>query len=67
MPTDETILRARREYYPDVEAEFLKEDIRKNKEQIAGWEQRATSVVDMLAEAQRKIDEAMSMAELDDE
>ena len=67
VPTDETILHARREYYPDVEAEFLKEDIRKNKEQIAGWEQRATSVVDMLAEAQRKIDEAMSMAELDDE
>ena len=66
-PGDDLVVKATREYYPDVEAEFLKEDIRRNAEQIRGWEARATGVVDMLAEAQRKIDEAMSMAELDDE
>ncbi|KAH8090207.1 hypothetical protein JL720_6518 [Aureococcus anophagefferens] len=65
VPTDETIPRAR--VLPGRRGRVRREDIRKNKEQIAGWEQRATSVVDMLAEAQRKIDEAMNMAELDDE
>ena len=34
-----------RERYPDVDAEFLREDVARNREQIAGWESRASGVV----------------------
>ena len=57
----DVLLAATRTHYPDIDAQFLKEDIRRNKEQIDGWEKRATSVVDMLAEVQRKIDEATAL------
>ena len=49
------------ERYPDVDAELLGEEIRRERTQIDGFDARATAVCDLLAEAERKLAEAERM------
>ena len=49
------------ERYPDVDAELLGEEIRRERTQIDGFDARATAVCDLLAEAERKLMEAERM------
>ena len=49
------------ERYPDVDAELLGEEIRRERTQIDGFDARATAVCDLLAEAERKLIEAERM------
>ena len=49
------------ERYPDVDAELLGEEIRRERTQIDGVDARATAVCDLLAEAERKLMEAERM------
>ena len=49
------------ERYPDVDAELLGEEIRRERSQIDGFDARATAVCDLLAEAERKLMEAERM------
>ena len=49
------------ERYPDVDAELLGEEIRRERNQIDGFDARATAVCDLLAEAERKLMEAERM------
>ena len=49
------------ERYPDVDAELLGEEIRRERTQIDGFDARATAVCDLLAEAKRKLMEAERM------
>ena len=49
------------ERYPDVDAELLGEEIRRERTQIDGFNARATAVCDLLAEAERKLAEAERM------
>ena len=51
----------REERYPDVDAELLGEEIRRERTQIDGFDARATAVCDLLAEAERKLMEAERM------
>ena len=53
-----------RRRYPDVDAALLSDEIERDKAQIAGFEKRATSVLEMLAECQRKLDEASALEDL---
>ena len=54
------------ERYPDIDLMMLDEDIKRNHEKIAGWEKRASNVVDLLAEVQSKIDAAAALDDLED-
>ncbi len=49
------------ERYPDVDAELLGEEIRRERNQIDSFDARATAVCDLLAEAERKLMEAERM------
>ena len=49
------------ERYPDIDAELLGEEIRRERTQIDGFDARATAVCDLLAEAERKLMEAERM------